>query len=658
MQIGAGLEGPAYWANGENAFIDQMKYAGDWITFNASGSSPWDTGYEQEIPLDTDGYPNAGIPYNTPSGGLQKVRHVISASNRVALGQYVFLYDGYGEFSFYGISVDSIQPNRIVLTVTGTGNVWMHIDSSAAAPGHARNFRLVPYAQEQTYEEDLFRPAFLDKVNDFAALRFMDWFHTNNNPIITWDSRTTTTSYSQADSGGIAYEYAIELCNRSGKSPWINIPAMADSQYIVNMAQLWHDSLDPNLEIFVEYSNEVWNFQFQQTQWIQQGAWYPSHWPLNTFFDPNKNFAENQGFMQGRAINIFRDAWGADSSRVKRVLGTQAVNPWISSNVIEGASRKYDYLSPTWYFGISPNEASAFDSATTAQHVIDTCRSTFYANIGNQKAHYAIADSTGGVGVIYYEGGQHISAYGNNNNPAILAFFDAQVHPDMYNLYDEVLDSLRDWGAELAMCFTLAGRNSQYGSWGHILSVDSTPSMATSPKYMALLDNMPVMPSPGFAWISNLLAVDFTAQGGNYSTWEWEFGDGNTASTANPQHTYAQEGTYAVCLTVTDANGCAGTYCDSVAIVSTSQPEARAMGLRLWPNPARDLVYLETEQLTGASLHIQLRDILGKAVREFPGRYPVGDKVSISVAGLQPGIYFVEVREGGMTWVGKVIVEQ
>ncbi|RRO20988.1 PKD domain-containing protein, partial [Flavobacteriaceae bacterium 14752] len=40
------------------------------------------------------------------------------------------------------------------------------------------------------------------------------------------------------------------------------------------------------------------------------------------------------------------------------------------------------------------------------------------------------------------------------------------------------------------------------------------------------------------------------------ATYEWDFGDGNTATGQNVQHTYTNIGTFFVNLTVTDANGC------------------------------------------------------------------------------------------------------
>lgn len=52
------------------------------------------------------------------------------------------------------------------------------------------------------------------------------------------------------------------------------------------------------------------------------------------------------------------------------------------------------------------------------------------------------------------------------------------------------------------------------------------------------------------------LAVQFTDEStGVPTTWAWDFGDGGTATTANPAHTYTAAGVYSVSLTVTNANG-------------------------------------------------------------------------------------------------------
>ena len=48
----------------------------------------------------------------------------------------------------------------------------------------------------------------------------------------------------------------------------------------------------------------------------------------------------------------------------------------------------------------------------------------------------------------------------------------------------------------------------------------------------------------------------------------WDFGDGNTANNINPViHTYENPGTYTICLTVEDLNGCSSMFCDSIVIM-------------------------------------------------------------------------------------------
>lgn len=48
--------------------------------------------------------------------------------------------------------------------------------------------------------------------------------------------------------------------------------------------------------------------------------------------------------------------------------------------------------------------------------------------------------------------------------------------------------------------------------------------------------------------------------------YEWDFGDGQTATEISPVHTFAQDGVYEVCLTLTDAGNCINTYCDTLVV--------------------------------------------------------------------------------------------
>jgi PKD repeat protein len=63
------------------------------------------------------------------------------------------------------------------------------------------------------------------------------------------------------------------------------------------------------------------------------------------------------------------------------------------------------------------------------------------------------------------------------------------------------------------------------------------------------------------------------------TTYAWDFGDGAVSDLHSPTHTYALDGTYYVCLTVTDSSGgnilCMATWCDSIH-VTAPQPVCNA----------------------------------------------------------------------------------
>src|SRR5205814_791401 len=46
----------------------------------------------------------------------------------------------------------------------------------------------------------------------------------------------------------------------------------------------------------------------------------------------------------------------------------------------------------------------------------------------------------------------------------------------------------------------------------------------------------------------------------NFSSYHWNFGDGDTSNTRNPFHTYQDSGIYTIILSVTDITGCNINY--------------------------------------------------------------------------------------------------
>lgn len=68
------------------------------------------------------------------------------------------------------------------------------------------------------------------------------------------------------------------------------------------------------------------------------------------------------------------------------------------------------------------------------------------------------------------------------------------------------------------------------------------------------------------------------AQGFSLSTWEWDFGDGSTASGSTASHTFSTPGAYVVQLHVVDDNGCASTNPVDLMVLVGTEPTFHGTG--------------------------------------------------------------------------------
>lgn len=77
--------------------------------------------------------------------------------------------------------------------------------------------------------------------------------------------------------------------------------------------------------------------------------------------------------------------------------------------------------------------------------------------------------------------------------------------------------------------------------------------------------------TPAFGQTVNGLAVDFVDTSmGDYDEVSWNFGDGSSSGEANPTHTYAEEGTYFVCISIRNTlTACNEMACANVTVTVT-----------------------------------------------------------------------------------------
>ncbi len=124
--------------------------------------------------------------------------------------------------------------------------------------------------------------------------------------------------------------------------------------------------------------------------------------------------------------------------------------------------------------------------------------------------------------------------------------------------------------------------------------------------------------------------VDFTSLSqGDGLIYSWEFGDGNTSTEQNPAHQYQQEGTYSVCLTVTDVNDCQHNICKADYVV-IADPVAAFTADETYAACPPLLVNFENNSINASSYLWDFGDSSGSSELEdpphvytFPGNYDV-----------------------------------
>lgn len=155
-----------------------------------------------------------------------------------------------------------------------------------------------------------------------------------------------------------------------------------------------------------------------------------------------------------------------------------------------------------------------------------------------------------------------------------------------------------------------------------------------------------ITPHGDFSW-------SFTDQSTGASGWLWDFGDGNTSTEQHPVHTYAANGTYNVCLTITGT--CDNpTTCQTVSVtVGIAEAHGPAGTLSIYPSPASGQFTVES---TGTTIsELQLADGTGRVVRTITGLS--SRKVVMPTEGLPGGAYFVRTTlAGNATYSSKVII--
>ncbi len=142
----------------------------------------------------------------------------------------------------------------------------------------------------------------------------------------------------------------------------------------------------------------------------------------------------------------------------------------------------------------------------------------------------------------------------------------------------------------------------------------------------------------------------------------WDFGDGSTDTQPYPSHQYATIGSYNLCLTVSDANGCTSTYCDTITVdslgnvyrslsgfvINVVSPAGltgvneikKTQSFRAFPNPATSELYVNiipgnVKAKGYRMLSLQGSEVLAGDMNGFDGK--------IEMQSLTSGTYLLEI---------------
>jgi hypothetical protein len=508
--MGINLADVSYYAS-EQPFINSFVTSDQWITHS---DSTWDTNEEKYVNLDPNGWPITLNSVNEPTtqhfnslGVLFLLGMPNTANGIYPAGQYIVLYDGQGTLS-YGFDAALVRrsPGRDVINVTPS-NKGIDLRIVATDPHHTgkylRNIKFVTAANEAAAKAgQIFNPAFLKIIQNFRALRFMDWFRTNNSALSSWADRPNPADAFFGTSKGVPIEIAVQLANAVSADAWMNVPVMADDNFIRQMATLVHNQLGGTQKIYVELSNEVWNSSFSQSEhaasegkklWGARSSRYGDYEYNREWF----------GMRTAQMCDIWRSVWRSDS-RLVCVLGAQAAWSFSATEALK---------CPYWTQG-APCSGHAIDAVAVAPYMGDAVPSAWTSQPDGGLANlfqslYSQNDPTIPAGgfiaqtaewtkdfiknlapyklpLLAYEGGQ---TFANGSTDALNnLYMAANRDPRMGQAYTRYFQQWKIGGGQLFMYFNDVGVESKYGSWGALESImqTTTPLSGAPPKWQAI----------------------------------------------------------------------------------------------------------------------------------------------------------------------------
>ena len=345
------------------------------------------------------------------------------------------------------------------------------------------------------YASILFNPDYLNFMKDFSVIRLMPMSGITRNPDERWDQRP---HLKEATWGGIygsrgaPLEIQIELANRLQADPWLNVPHIADDNYMRKFAEYVKEHLNPKLTPHIEYTNEAWNSNFVHNEHVQKMG-------IAQKLDQDALLAGYKYYAK-RSVEFFEIWDEVYKGQIKdgrkqfvRIIGGWDTRPDISSVILayNDTYKSTDAIAIAPYIG---GNLRGFRASKTVDDIFELLNDEkSYRSLPKimheLEQHAKLADEFG-VSLIAYEGGQGLvdwaaRDYLKHPNPL---FYAANRDERMNTLYQELYKQWRGLGADLFVAFSAPRSCNWSGCWGlkeHIKQpLDKAPKLQASLKFI------------------------------------------------------------------------------------------------------------------------------------------------------------------------------
>ena len=172
------------------------------------------------------------------------------------------------------ISVPYTATNGVVRmdkTTNGLGGERV-VFSGISETDPVRNVKILHFPHVADYDAgEECPPAYRDMVKNFSVFRMMDNLGINNSAVVDFsDMKPDGFVSTKQDATNNLYKDAIDtysaarLCTRFGAHMWICLPHLATDACVRSIIEAADGLLTPELVLYLEYSNELWNSGFSQ----------------------------------------------------------------------------------------------------------------------------------------------------------------------------------------------------------------------------------------------------------------------------------------------------------------------------------------------------------------------------------------------------------